>query len=359
MFIIIWEVLFMTKKVKRTISLIIAAIMLLSTMTVLAFANCKLPTYAEATSKEVGPHDCVAAVKNGVVVKTEDKAAYAQPTCTKAGSAEYTINCAICGKELSREKVTLPKLKSHVPAEKVTIEDVVAPTCKDFGSYNEVVRCRFCNEVLEKTPVLVAKTTAHVAGKPRKENIVNATCAAVIYCKVCGKELQRTFKEIPKLTYHISIDSLDRVVTNNAGSFAVAGNWYVNGKTRTCADGEDRCAVCGELLLPAIPHVWDKGVTTRKATLGVPGEKTYTCLIDNCGATKTVAIPALAPTVGDVDADGVVTTADARLVLRYAVGLGNFDKVIKDIKVADFDGNGKVEAADARMTLRAAVGLAN
>lgn len=378
------------KKVKRTISLIIAAIMLLSTMSVLAFAD-KLPTYAEATAKEVGPHDCVAAVVNGVVVKTLDESKYAQPTCTKGGIAEYVINCAVCGKELSREKIYLPKLTSHVPADKISIEKVVAPTCAKEGSYYEVTRCKFCNEVLESTKVIVSKTTAHVAGTPRKENIVNATCKkvgsydSVIYCKVCGKELQRTFKEIPKLTYHVSEYSLDRrvyldgtkatVVFENAnykdlkksgngifdnGIFLAAG-WFVNGKTRTCADGEERCAICGELLNPSIPHVWDKGVTTRRATLTTPGEITYTCLIDGCGATKTVNTPVKAPSTGDVNVDGAVTPADARLVLRYSVGLGNFDKVITGalVKVADYDGNGKVEPADARLILRTAVGLPN
>ena len=358
----------MTKKVKRTISLIIAVIMLLGTMSVLAFADNKMPpTYGEITSKEIGPHDCVAAVKNGVVVKTLDEATYAQPTCTKAGSAEYVVNCAVCGKELSREKITLPKLTSHVPADKVSIENVVAPTCAKEGRYDEVTRCKFCNTVLESVRKIVNKTTAHVAGIPRKENIVNATCAkvgsydSVIYCKVCGKELQRTFKEIPKLTYHISEYSYDRIVTTNAGAYAVAANWYVNGKTRTCADGEERCAICGELLNPAIPHVWDKGVTTKAATLTSQGVITFTCLIDNCGMTRIINTPVIGPGKGDVDNSGAVTPADARFVLRYSVGLGDFDKIITGAicKIADYDDNGKVEPADARLILREAVGLPN
>ncbi len=336
----------MTKKVKRTISLIIAAIMLLSTMSVLAFAD-KLPTYGEITSKEVGPHDCVRGLE------TEDKAAYAQPTCAKAGSAEYVIKCTVCGKELSRRKVTLPKLTSHVPCDKVSIEDVVAPTCAKTGSYNEVIRCRICGKVLEKTPVIVARTTAHVAGKPVKVDEIPATCASVgsywsvIRCSVCGIVLQSTLKEIPKLTYHVSRFPAG-TYTNDKGTF-----------TRTCADGEDRCLICGELLNPAIPHVYDKGTVTRRATISAPGEIVYTCLI--CGFTKTENTPVKANSKGDVDSDGDVTTADARLVLRYAVGLGCFDKVITGalIKVADYDSNGKVEPADARMVLRAAVRLPN
>lgn len=337
----------MTKKVKRTISLTIAVIMLLSTMSVLAFAD----NYPQATAKEVGPHDCVRGLE------VEDKAAYAQPTCAKAGSAEYVIKCDICGKELSRRKVTLAKLTSHVPSDKVSIEDVVAPTCAKTGSYNEVIRCKICNKILESTPVVVARTTAHVPGTPVKVNEIPATCAAVgsywsvISCKVCGQVLQSTLKEIPKLTYHVSAFP--------KGTYTTEKGTY----TRTCADGEDRCLICGELLNPAIPHVYDKGTVVQAATLTGQGRIVYTCLI--CGFQKTEYTPRKAAGLGDVDADGAVTTADARFVLRYAVGLGNFDKVISNcctdasFKAADYDKNGKIEAADARMTLRAAVGLAN
>lgn len=356
----------MTKKVKRTISLIIAAIMLLSTMSVLAFAN-KLPTYGEATDKEVGPHDHVTALaaedlfnEDGILVNkagqplmTEDKAAYAQPTCTKGGAQEFVVTCSVCGAELNRVKYSLEPLKSHVAADKFTIENVKQPTCAKPGSYNEVVRCKFCNKVISTTKVIVKPTGAHVPALPVKEQIKEATCAAtgsyysVVYCKNCDQELQRTYKVIPKLTYHISN-------TN-----------YVNGETRTCADGEDRCVICNELLRPAIPHVWDKGTETKAPGMNKPGEMTFKCLIANCGATMKEAIPATGKGAGDVNGDGKVNTADARLVLRFAVGLGDFDKVISkcctddSFVAADADENGKIEPADARLILRTAVGLPN
>ena len=102
----------MSKKVKRTISVIIAAIMLLSTMSVLAFAD--LPTYPEATSKETVPHEHVAAYNADGTVK-ETLAEYVQPTCVKEGSKEYFVKCTICGKEIpgTRRKVTVDVLESH------------------------------------------------------------------------------------------------------------------------------------------------------------------------------------------------------------------------------------------------------
>lgn len=67
-------------------------------------------------------------------------------------------------------------------------------------------------------------------------------------------------------------------------------------------------------------------------------------------------VPGFAATVGDLDADGKISAADARLCLRAAVGLETFSGDIRAL--ADADGNGKIESADARLILRAAVGLA-
>ncbi len=58
---------------------------------------------------------------------------------------------------------------------------------------------------------------------------------------------------------------------------------------------------------------------------------------------------------GDVDADGFVRAADARIVLRAAVGLEELHKEQKT--VADVDNNYVINSADARLILRAAVGL--
>ena len=58
---------------------------------------------------------------------------------------------------------------------------------------------------------------------------------------------------------------------------------------------------------------------------------------------------------GDLDGDGEITAADARLTLRAAVGLEELPPEQK--KAADVDGDGEITAADARLILRASVGL--
>lgn len=55
---------------------------------------------------------------------------------------------------------------------------------------------------------------------------------------------------------------------------------------------------------------------------------------------------------GDVDKDGKVTAADARLILRYSAGLQQFTDEQKCI--ADFDHDGNVNSSDARTALRTA-----
>ena len=65
-----------------------------------------------------------------------------------------------------------------------------------------------------------------------------------------------------------------------------------------------------------------------------------------------------APAVyGDVDGDGEVTAADARLVLRAAVELEPIEEDDPVFYFVDIDADGALTAADARLVLRAAVEL--
>ncbi len=62
-------------------------------------------------------------------------------------------------------------------------------------------------------------------------------------------------------------------------------------------------------------------------------------------------------TYGDVDRDGSVTAADARLILRAAVRLEKISKDDDLFYCADIDSDGELTARDARFTLMMAVGL--
>lgn len=60
---------------------------------------------------------------------------------------------------------------------------------------------------------------------------------------------------------------------------------------------------------------------------------------------------------GDVDGDGQISSADARLALRMSVGLEEFSKDSDAFIAADIDKNGEIDASDARSILRSAVGI--
>ena len=60
---------------------------------------------------------------------------------------------------------------------------------------------------------------------------------------------------------------------------------------------------------------------------------------------------------GDVDGDGDISSADARLALRASVGLENYKEDSCYYKAANVESNDKISAGDARLILRASVGL--
>ena len=60
--------------------------------------------------------------------------------------------------------------------------------------------------------------------------------------------------------------------------------------------------------------------------------------------------------LGDVNGDGKVNSADARLALRAAVNLETLTETQR--LAADVDKDGSIRSSDARLILRVAVGLA-
>ncbi|MBQ7689460.1 MAG: hypothetical protein IJT27_09620 [Clostridia bacterium] len=86
---------------------------------------------------------------------------------------------------------------------------------------------------------------------------------------------------------------------------------------------------------------WDKAVSVYNGTLKIRVP----------GGTEPAFL------LGDVDQNGKIEAADARLALRAAVGLETYAPDSAQFLAADADGSKAIEAADARLILRAAVGL--
>lgn len=68
-----------------------------------------------------------------------------------------------------------------------------------------------------------------------------------------------------------------------------------------------------------------------------------------------LSITAFAYNIGDVNGDGGIKAADARLALRYSAKLEEFTD--EQVAAADVDASGQVTASDARKILRVAAGL--
>ena len=105
----------------------------------------------------------------------------------------------------------------------------------------------------------------------------------------------------------------------------------------------------------------DKDYTVSYSS-GCKAVGTYTVTVKGAGSytgsvKKSFAIRAATSVLGDVDGDGKIAAADARLALRQSVGLEKYKKGSLEFTAADVNKNGKVEASDARLILRASVGL--
>ena len=107
----------------------------------------------------------------------------------------------------------------------------------------------------------------------------------------------------------------------------------------------------------------DENGTAKLTVAGLtPGETSVSFRLDGTALTAktTVSVAAYSANrrlAGDVDGDGAVTSADARLALRIAVQLEECAAGSAAFTAADVNGNGAIGPDDARLILRASVGL--
>ncbi len=193
----------------------------------------------------------------------------------------------------------------HTPGELVT-ENKVDGTCTEVGSYDAVIYCTVCGLELERRHDTIP-APGHTAGEPVIENKVDATCTAdgsydeVIRCTVCGDELNRRHETI-HASGHIEgasqiEDFVEPTCTGNGGYAVVV-----------------RCTVCGEALsrtdktLAATGHTPSKPVVESITDPTTEREGSYVIVTYcvECGAElsrETVIVPKL-PTPEEPGNDG-------------------------------------------------------
>ena len=267
------------------------------------------------------------------------------PTCGASGvKAHYT--CKGCRRhfldetaetEVTAEALVLPPVGEHSWNEG---EVTTAPTCVDAGV--RTFTCTVCGQTYtEKMPADGEHTWD--AGV-----IVTApTCGAeglMIYtCTVCNVTRPEAIPAAGEHTWDGGVAS----------------------PAPTCVDTglvTYTCTVCGESYtetLDALGHSWSEWTVDVPAAATEAGRESRMCA--RCLTVETREIPPTggAPETlpGDVDLDGKVTAADARLALRRAVLLETFSEDSLEFLAADVGRDGVVTAGDARAILRAAVGL--
>ena len=212
------------------------------------------------------------------------------PTCTTDGYTTYT--CSVCGDTYVDDIVTAP---GHT-AGAVVIENNVAPTCQKDGSYDEVVYCDVCGEELSRVTVTVPKSDlCHVTITTKDE--IPATCTTPgmtreLWCVLCEKVVAEP--------YQIDIDPTAHKYTSTVVAPTCTDDGYT---LYTCAHG------CGatytDTIVPALGHKYDAVVTAPTCT--DDGYTTHTCSV--CGdVVVDTPVPALGHDLTNVAAQAPTCT---------------------------------------------------
>lgn len=133
--------------------------------------------------------------------------------------------------------------------------------------------------------------------------------------------------------------------------FLPENTWFIKGHGHMKYSSSTSAEFIFWLLSANTPrHVYtDPSRFPQYMQKAILGDKIYAYSVPSAAETRVL-------TYGDLNIDGKISAADARLALRYAVGLEGKPSMVMLI-LSDVDGSGKISAADARCILRYSVGL--
>ncbi len=289
---------------KRLLSTLLAAIMLLSTLTVGAFADglninvihvdnntgfqIPLDRSIEPVWKSSDP-EVLSIVKTGVAkisFGSSVKVIYsAEVQGNKAGEAKLTLSDAATDKVVGTATVQVIK-------HRFTETTVVPATCVDEGYTRHTCSCGkyFKDSITQPTGVHTAEPVPAVAATCTNDGLTEGS-----RCSVCGTVLTAQ-EPTPALGHDYKAGTM-RYREPNGHSHG-----YVNDdgphvgdcllpryRVHECT----RCHISYDENFPALGHNYGSGVVTAEPTYTSNGEKTYTCSV--CLETKTEVIPMLDP----------------------------------------------------------------
>ena len=306
------------------------------------------------------------------------------PTCLTDGTYDGEV-CEICGaqRKAQGDYGKLDALGHQVQADTTshgrTRKKVsVSGTPIELTTYLTIYSCKRCGASLGSEYWTVATATASVEGGARYE-IASGRNAEITDLKN-GIHVDGNMANDGGVHFNGSVlDALDQVIEQGKSKYQykkVKANSFIIEFTdeflSEIADGTYPVEIInGSEYWPMLVTVKDhKLVSLSDMEIPVAQELTeaeFKKLIADFEAQgihgKSLYVAPLDESVdhplGDVDLNGKVEAADARLALRAAVGLEEYDARSAQFKLADADKSKKIEAGDARLILRAAVGLEN
>lgn len=275
------------------------------------------------------------------------------------GSASGTVGTGIV-------KITLTFASAH----RYDDGTITTPaTCTTDGVKKYV--CKFCSH--SKTEIVPCRGSHEY----NLSEVIHADCTQsgceIWICKYCKDEMRKNLEPyghdycfvdelLPTCsTEGIRLYSCSRCNSDIYEDVAMTEhNYNISITDATCLEGAyelKECVDCGDtvktIISEPLEHLWDEGMVTKKPTATETGIITYKCHL--CNATKTETIPAVEFLPGDVNLDGKITAADARLCLRAAARLDELSGTPR--YAADYNNDNQIKAADARLILRKAAKL--
>ncbi|MBR1811639.1 MAG: dockerin type I repeat-containing protein [Clostridia bacterium] len=318
-----------------------------------------------------------------------------EPTCVKTGIKTRT--CAGCGLE---ETKTVKKTDHDY------IADIHAPTCTEDGftiyicsvcdkSYTEIGElatghkysldwehdytmhyhmCSVCGEAVEKEKhnfvwIIDQEADIDIDGRQHEQ------------CSVCGyaRNYNTIIPSLPNTTSPMTVpattvttpETTEQTSTEASTTEAPAttepettAHIYSN-EWQYDADSHWQACIYCDNKINSSKHTFEK-IVVKDATRYEDG--IIHCVCSVCGYVEYIetiphmtfpdepeTYPTSSQTLGDLNGDGKVNSADARIALRIAARLETASEIQK--QVGDVNHDGRINSADARMILRVAARL--
>ena len=246
---------------------------------------------AEGYTGDIYCKDCGVKLQPGKTIAkkahTWDAGVITTPaTCTEKGVKTYT--CTSCGGIKTNELPSTGHKQKEVRNKK-------AATCMQSG-YTGDTYCKDCGKKLSSGKTIAKLAHKWDAGVITQEATCTEEGIKTYTCTVCEST---RIEELPANGHGETVTKFAKQATCKAEGYT--GDLY--------------CKDCGELLeegsvIAKLPHQWDAGKITKKATTTATGIRTYTCT--KCGATKKETIPKIVPkkatpgkTVKDTATNGI------------------------------------------------------